>query len=142
MRKTLTALALAAAMMFAAMPDQAFAQWRGGHGGWHGGHGYYGHGGYGYGGVAAGVLGGLAAGAIIGSMAGGYYGGPGYYYGGPGYYYGGPAYYAEPAPYAYEAPVYVRPARRGYYQGGYAASNGCWIATDTTRGYGYYGPCY
>ena len=25
---------------------------------------------------------------------------------------------------------------RGYYGGG-----GCWIATDTTRGYGYYGPC-
>ena len=25
------------------------------------------------------------------------------------------------------------------YRGG---GVGCWIATDTTRGYGYYGPCY
>ena len=123
MHKTLTALAVAATMIVAAVaaPDTADARWRG-----HGGRG---------GGVAAGIIGGLAAGAILGSMANqGYYGGPGYYYGsdyyGPGYSYG-------PGPYAYEpAPVYVRPVPRAY-RGGQ-----CWIATDTTRGYGYYGPCY
>lgn len=121
MHKTLTALAVAATMIVAAVavPDTADARWRGRHGG----------------GVAAGIIGGLAAGAIIGSMANqGYYGGPGYYYGsdyyGSGYTYG-------PGPYAYEAPpVYVVP-RRAYRGGG-----GCWIATDTTRGFGYYGPCY
>ena len=76
------------------------------------------------GGVAAGIIGGLAAGAILGSMAAqqqGYYG--------DGHYYG-------QGPYAYEpAPVYVVPPR--VYRGG-----GCWIATDTARGFGYYGPCY
>ena len=56
-------------------------------------------------------------------------------------YYGpGPGDYQEPvyAPrYAYDpAPVYVSP-RRAYRGGG-----SCWVATDTTRGYGYYGPCY
>ena len=116
MQKILTALAVAATMIVAAVavPDTADARWRGRHGG----------------GVAAGVIGGLAAGAIIGSMAAqqGYYGEPGYAYG-PGYYYG-------PGPYAYEpAPVYVVPRR--VYRGG-----SCWIATDTTRGFGYYGPCY
>jgi hypothetical protein len=93
--------------------------------------------------VAAGIIGGLAAGAIIGSIANqGYYGGPGYY--GPGYGYApsygyAPGYYADEG-YAYEpAPVYVAP-RRAYRGGG--GGGGCWIATDTTRGYGYYGPCY
>lgn len=122
MHKTLTALAAAAALTFAvvAAPQQADARWRG-----HGG------------GVAAGIIGGLAAGAIIGSMAaqGGYYYEPGYYYGpGPYYYYGPGAYYG--GPYAYEPPpIYVRPVPR-VYRGG-----GCWIETDSTRGYGYYGPC-
>jgi len=123
MHKTLTALAAAAALTFAivAAPQQADARWRGGHG---------------HGGVAAGIIGGLAAGAILGGIAAnqGYYG-PGYYdgyYGSPGYY-GHGAYYG--GPYAYEpAPVYVRPVPR--YNGG-----GCWIVTDSTRGYGYYGPC-
>ena len=71
----------------------------------------------------------------VGAMAAqqGYYG-DGYYYG-PGYAYG-PGYYYGPGPYAYEpAPVYVVPPRA--YRGG----GGCWIATDTTRGFGYYGPC-
>jgi hypothetical protein len=92
---------------------------------------YYGRG-YGYGGVAAGVIGGLAAGAIIGSAVAnsGYYYGPGYSYGPGPYAYGG-------GPYGYvPAPVYVQPAPRGYYGGG-----GCWVVTDPTRGYGYYGPC-
>ena len=145
MHKTLTTLAAAAAMTLAtvAAPDQADARWRG-------------HGGYGYGGYAAGaIIGGLAAGAIIGGIAAnrgyyygsGYYGGPGYYYG-PGYY--GPGYYGSSffpgsgphvGPYAYEVPVYVRPAQR-YYRGGYAVQGGCWVETDKDRGYGYYGPCY
>jgi len=131
MHKTLTALAAAAAMTLALVgaPNQAAAQ----HGHWHGGHGYYGGGG-----VAAGIIGGLAAGAIIGGIAAnqGYYG-PGYYdgyYGSPGYY-GPGAYYG--GPYAYEpAPVYVQPMPRAYRGGG-----GCWIVTDSTRGYGFYGPC-
>ena len=120
MYKTLTALAVAATMALAivAAPDTADARWRGHRGG----------------GVAAGIIGGLAAGAIIGSMANqGYYYGSGPYYGSPYY---GSGYYYGPEPYAYEPPpVYVRPAPR-YYRGG-----GCWIATDTTRGFGYYGPC-
>jgi hypothetical protein len=125
MHKTLTALALAAALV--AAPGIAFAQHH--HGGHHGG--YHGHGGYYGGGVAAG----LAAGAILGAMAaeGGYYYGPDYY--GPGPYYGyyyGPGYYG--GPYAYEPPpAYVRPLPRPGGQ--------CWIETDKDRGYGYYGPC-
>jgi hypothetical protein len=113
MHKTLTALAVAATMIIAAVavPDSADARWRGRGGG----------------GVAAGIIGGLAAGAIIGSMANQGYYGDGYY--GSGYAYG-------PGPYAYEpAPVYVVP-RRAYRGGG-----GCWIATDETRGFGYYGAC-
>jgi hypothetical protein len=76
----------------------------------------------------------LLGAAIVGSANQGYYG-PGYGYGyAPGY---APGYYADQG-YAYEpAPVYVAPRR--VYQGG---GGGCWIATDTTRGYGYYGPCY
>ena len=123
MHKTLTALAVAATMIVVAVAasDTADARWRGRRGG----------------GVAAGILGGLAAGAIIGSMANQGYYGDGYYYA-PGYY--GPDYYG-PGPYAYEAPpVYVRPAPR-YYSGGYGPHHGCWVATDTTRGFGYYGPC-
>ena len=118
MHKTLTALAVAATMIVAAVavPDTADARSRGGRGG----------------GVAAGIIGGLAAGAIIGSMANQGYYGDGYY--GPGYSYG-PGYYG-PGPYAYEpAPVYVVP-RRAYSGGG-----GCWISTDETRGFGYYGAC-
>ena len=103
MHKTLTALAVAATMIVAAVavPDTAEARWRGRHGG----------------GVAAGIIGGLAAGAIIGSMAAqpGYYYGDGYYYA-PGYY--GPDYYG-PGPYAYEPPaaIVVQPVPR-YYRGG------------------------
>ncbi len=126
MRKTLTAIAIAATMTIAAVATPHEAEARDGR-------------------VAAGIIGGLAAGAIIGSIAAnrGYYYGPGYYYG-SGYYYGGgyydgPGYYYGPGPYAYEPPpppVYVQPVPRPYYRGG-----GCWVATDTTRGYGYYGPC-
>jgi hypothetical protein len=89
--------------------------------------------------AAAGV--GFVAGALLGAATAnsGFYGGPGYYgsgYYGPGPYGYGPGPYA--GPYAYEpAPVYVAPRRA--YRGG---DGGCWIATDTTRGYGYYGPCY
>lgn len=122
MHKILTALAVAATMIFVAVaaPDSAEARNRGGR-------------------AAAGIIGGLAAGAIIGSMVGqgGYYGGPGYYYG-SGPYYGSGAYYGG-GPYGYEPPaVYVQPRR---YRGGYSAQNGCWVVTDSSRGYGYYGPC-
>ena len=60
MHKILTALAVAATMIVAAVavPDTADARWRGRHGG------YGGYGGY-YGGA---LLGGLAAGAIIGGL--------------------------------------------------------------------------
>ena len=119
MHKTLTALAVAATFTIATVAAPQQAEARGGR-------------------VAAGIIGGLAAGAIIGGIASqqGYYGGPGYYYSPGPYGYGA-------GPYAYEpAPVYVQPAPRRYYRGGYGGGNGCWIATDTTRGYGYYGPCY
>jgi hypothetical protein len=114
MRKTLTVIAVAAAMTIAvvAAPDQAEAR---------------------RGRIAASIIGGFAAGAIIGTVVGngGYYYGPGY---GPGYY--APGYYG-PAPYAYvPAPVYVQPVPRNYRGGS------CWIETDSSRGYGYYGPCY
>jgi hypothetical protein len=75
MTKTLTALAAAATIAFAAVAAPPQAEARGGR-------------------IAAGIIGGLAAGAIIGgALAGphyyGYYGGPYYgYYGGP-YAYGG-----------------------------------------------------
>ncbi|HEY5167121.1 MAG TPA: hypothetical protein VII80_04875 [Pseudolabrys sp.] len=60
----------------------------------------------------------------------GYYG-PSYYR--PGYYSG---YAYGPGPYGYEPKaVYVQPAPRRAYRG-----DGCWVATDTSRGYGYYGP--
>lgn len=74
---------------------------------------------------------GFGAGALVGAaVVGSQYNNGGYY--GPG-----PGYYAEPG-YAYEPEtVYVQP-RRAYRGGG----GGCWVATDTSRGYGYYGPCY
>jgi len=75
---------------------------------------------HGGGAVAAGAVAGLAAGAIIGSAAAnnGYYN--------DGYYYG-------PGPYAYEPDtVYVAPT---------PTYRGCWHATDSDRGFGYYGEC-
>lgn len=79
---------------------------------------------------------GFGAGALVGAAVASSAYNNGYYYG-DGYAYDpGPAYYAPG--YAYEAaPVYVAPAPRPAYRSG-----GCWVATDTTRGYGYYGPCY
>ena len=83
--------------------------------------------------AAAGI--GFVAGALIGSAIVG--ANNGYYEPSYGY---APGYYAEPA-YAYEPEtVYVAPRR--VYRSGDGAGNGCWHATDTTRGYGYYGACY
>jgi hypothetical protein len=79
---------------------------------------------------------GFGAGALVGAAAASaannsYYYGPGYYDSGyaPGYAY-------EPAP---------------VYGGGYYATDsyaysprpnrGCWVSTDSSRGYGYYGSC-
>ncbi len=78
---------------------------------------------------------GFAAGAVVGSAAAnvraGYYG-PGHY--GHGYAYG-PSYgYASAPRYYVEEPGYQA----------YAAApgaGGCWVATDSHRGYGYYGAC-
>jgi hypothetical protein len=120
MYKTLTAVAVAATIAIVAVATPHQAEARGGR-------------------VAAGIIGGLAAGAIIGSIAAnnGYYYGPGY---GPGYYYGPGPYAYGGGPYDYvPAPVYVQPAPRAYYGG---RGGGCWVVTDPTRGYGYYGPCY
>jgi hypothetical protein len=121
MYKTLTAIAAAATITIAtvAVPHQADAR---------------------DGRVAAGIIGGLAAGAIIGGLAAnnGYYYGPGY---GPGYYHGPGPYAYGGGPYDYvPPPVYVQPVPRAYYRGG--GGGGCWVVTDPTRGYGYYGPCY
>jgi hypothetical protein len=78
----------------------------------------------------AAAVGGFVAGAAVGAAVAGsnrYYGGPGGYYG-PTYYEPAPTYYGG---YAYEpAPTYYAPAPRR-----------CWISTDSTRGYGYYGRC-
>ena len=69
----------------------------------------------------------LIGAAVVGSQYNDGYYGPSYGY--------APGYYADPG-YAYEPErVYVAP-RRAYRGGG-----GCWIATDTQRGFGYYGPC-
>jgi hypothetical protein len=85
--------------------------YRGGYRGWGYRGGYYR--GYGYYGAGAGFLAGALVGAAVANP---------YYYGGPYYY--GPTYYAPP-PAVYRA----------------VPSGSCWIPTDTTRGYGYYGPC-
>ena len=78
---------------------------------------------------------GFGVGALVGANSANYgYYGPSYYR--PGYYSG---YAYGPGPYPYEPElVYVQPAPRRAYRGG----GGCWVATDTSRDYGYYGPCY
>jgi hypothetical protein len=96
---------------------------------------------------------GFGAGALVGAAAvsanNNYYGGPGYYDRGYAY---GPAYedrayvYERPAPaYVYErrAPAYAYdPAPRYSASEAYAYSPGrCWVSTDNTRNYGYYGSC-
>jgi hypothetical protein len=68
--KTLTALAAAATLGFAAIATPQPAEARGGA-------------------IAAGIIGGLAAGAIIGAAVHGPYYGPGYYGPAPAYYAGG-----------------------------------------------------
>ncbi len=80
------------------------------------------------GGRNAAAIGGFAAGALLGAAVArsnnGYYD--------RGY---APGYLADPG-YAYEQePVYVQP-RRAYRGGGK-----CWVVTDSSRGYGYYGAC-
>ncbi len=130
MHKTLTALAAAAALTFAvvAAPQQADARWRGTD------------------------IGTAAAASPPASSAGlppapssaasprnqGYYG-DGYYYGSPGYY-GRTSTTDRATTTAGLTPTsprrsMSRPVPR-VYRGG-----GCWIETDSTRGYGYYGPC-
>ncbi len=86
MKKVLTAIAAAAALVLAtvAVPQHAEAR----------------HGGA----VAAGIIGGLAVGAIIGSAAS---------HG--GYYYGAPAYYAPRPYYYYEPDCYWRGERVWYH---------------------------
>ncbi len=103
---------------------------------------------------------GFGAGALVGAAAasaaynsGYYYGSdyayaPGYYdYGyapgyayAPGYSYGyayEPGYAYQPAP----AYTYTAPASRSYAYVPAAPSRGCWVSTDNTRGFGYYGGC-
>jgi hypothetical protein len=101
---------------------------------------------------------GFGAGALVGAAAagaaynGGYYGAgygyaPGYAYE-PGYSYGGyayaPGYSYAPAP----AYTYSAPAPQVTYERSYAYSPApmaapaqCWVSTDSSRGYGYYGSC-
>ncbi len=88
---------------------------------------------------------GFGAGALVGAAAvsaanNNYYGGPGYYDRGYAY---GPVY--EDRAYVYErpAPAYVYdPAPRYSASEAYAYSPGrCWVSTDNTRNYGYYGSC-
>ena len=114
--RTLSKYAAAAALTGAlalAAATPTQARWNGHHGGYH-------HGG---GGGAAAIIG-FGAGALLGAAAAN--ANAGYYYG-PGYY----DYGYAPAP-AYEAaPVYAQPV-----------PSNCWHATDSDRGFGYYGRCY
>jgi len=94
---------------------------------------------------------GFGAGALVGaaaaSAANNAYYGPGYAYEpdyayGPGYAYE-PAYTYEPA-YVAPAPTYAyEPARPMIYTAGpgWDHDGQCWISTDQSRGFGYYGPC-
>src|SRR4051794_27653487 len=114
-------------------------------------------------GFGAGALVGAAVASSAAPYYGGYYG-PGYAYApgygyedyayDPGYAYGpAPAYsYAAPAPaytYAAPAPAYTYAQPRVSYERSYAYSPGpamaapaqCWVSTDSSRGYGYYGSC-
>jgi len=106
---------------------------------------------------------GFGAGALVGAAAASAAYGPHYSYYGPSYAYGpgyayepGYAYrpaptYVEPAPtyvYTQPAPVYTQPApayvERPMMVQTYAAApapRGCWVATDSSRGFGYYGAC-
>ena len=125
MRKALSGIAAALAMVATGFAAAAPADAQRFRGGYHGGYGY--RGGYGYhrgGGaglaVGAGILG-LAAGAAIASRP--------YYGGGYGGGYGGYGYYAPPPP----PPVYYAPAPAYGY--GYAPAR-CW---DGYRGF--YRPC-
>ncbi len=114
---------------------------------------------------------GFGAGALIGAAAasaaynGGYYYGPDYAYYGPDYVYGpgyaydpgyaygpdyaydtdyayGPGYAYEPAPYYSRSRTRVRVSDSAYRSYGSSPAGGqCWVSTDNTRGYGYYGAC-
>jgi hypothetical protein len=85
---------------------------------------------------------GFGAGALVGAAAAS----AAYdnYYRGPGYYEYGPAYAVEPG-YVYEpAPAYVYEREPVYHAGSsyaYAPAGRCWVSTDNTRNYGYYGSC-
>jgi hypothetical protein len=113
----LAAIGLAGALT-AAAATPSMAYWRHGH--WYG---------------PAAVAGGIVAGTVAGTAAlatGGYYG-PGYAYEPAAGY--GAGYDAEFAP------------NSGYGDYGYVpsdgvpAAQGCFVATDSYRGYGYYGSC-
>ena len=97
---------------------------------------------------------------MIGALAGaaaaqnqGYYGpyygpgyyGPGYYgpgyYGGPGYYYGGYSYDPGPAIALGVLGAAVGAMARAPYRTPGVRRGGCWVETDSTRGYGYWGRC-
>jgi Ni/Co efflux regulator RcnB len=80
---------------------------------------------------------GVLAGAAATNAA---YGGrvyePGY---GPGYTYYAPGDAYAPA---YVPPVYSAPAYQAYDYAAPAYPTRCWVSTDNSRGYGYYGSCY
>ena len=84
---------------------------------------------------------GFGAGALVGAAAASNAYGPGY---GPAYYDGGyadePGYaYDEPGP-AYDAAPAYEPAY-AYEPARVAAPSSCWVSTDSSRGFGYYGSC-
>jgi len=118
----LAAIALAGALT-AAAATPSMAYWRHGH--WYG---------------PAAVAGGIVAGTVAGAAAlatGGY--GPGYY--GQGYYDPGYA-YAPGAGYDTEFAPNSGYGDYGYVpSAGVPAARGCFVATDSYRGYGYYGSC-
>ena len=104
-------------------------------------------------GVALGVIGALAGAAAAQNQ--GYYYGPGYYgpdyYGGPygaGYY--APGYYGDYYDPGYDPGAAMALGVIGAAAGAIAAApyrapglrrGGCWVETDSTRGFGYWGRC-
>jgi hypothetical protein len=108
-------------------------------------------------GVAIGVIGALAGAAIAqnqgyygpGYYGPGYYGSPGYY--GPGYYgpgyYGGPGYYYgyryDPGPAIALGVIGAAAAAMAGapYRAPGLRRGTCWVETDSTRGFGYWGRC-
>lgn len=91
---------------------------------------------------AAGFAAGAAIGAAASSYEYGYYESGPYAYGSGPYAYREPAYVGAGAAYAYGEPGYAYGDAYIYDNLGPTTVNGrCFVASDSGRGYGYWGPC-